>query len=159
MSAGRDPSAGTRELATVLRDLAWTIQRLVPETTGLDPLPITELVVLKHVQAAPGITVTELARQLRMQQSNTSTAVRGLVERGLVARESSPADRRVTMLVPTEKSAAASELVDTVWSGTIRTAMTGLAPEQVAALESAAGALQALDQVLRTERPASRPHR
>lgn len=149
---------GQDELATVLRDLAWTIHRLVPDVAGLDPLPTTELAVIKQVQASPGITVTELARHLGMQDSNTSAAVRGLVGRGLVARERSPSDRRVSRLVPTEKSLAAKESIDTVWSGTVRTAMARLDHEHVAAAEAASGALQALDHILRTEQRVPRSH-
>lgn len=87
-----------------------------------------------------------------MRQSNASAAVRALVGRGLVAKEGSPADRRVSRVVPTGKSLAARESIDAVWSGTIRTAMTRLAPEQVAAIEAAADALQALDRVLHDQR-------
>lgn len=158
-AAHNDASTHQRELASVLRDLAWTIHRLAPEVAGLDPLPTTELAVVKHIQASPGITVTELARELGMQQSNVSAAVRELVGRGLVARERSPADRRVTRLVPTEKSLAAKESINTVWSGTIRTAMTRLSHEQITAIEAASGALQALDEALHDERPAPRSHR
>ena len=107
MTVDRGAPTGQRELATVLRDLAWTIQRLVPEVAGLDPLTNTEIAVIKRIQASPGITLTDLARHLEMQQSNASAAVRDLVERGLVARERSAADLRVTKLVPTEKSLAA----------------------------------------------------
>lgn len=141
-----------RELATVLRELAWTIHRLVPETAGLDPLPNTEIAVLRQVLASPGITVNEMARHLGMKQSNTSAAVRNLVQRGLVSRERSSADGRVTRLVPTEKSLTEDDLIDTVWSGTIRTAMAELSAEQMFAIESAADALEALDQVLHAKR-------
>ncbi|ASU78703.1 MarR family transcriptional regulator [Actinopolyspora erythraea] len=144
---------GQRELADVLRDLAWTIHRLVPDVAGIEPLPTSELAVIKHIQASPNITVTELARQLGMQQSNASAAVRNLVERGLVARERDPVDRRVTRLTPTEKSLAAKDSINTVWSGTVRAAMTRLTPEQSEALEAASGALEALDQALHTEHP------
>jgi DNA-binding MarR family transcriptional regulator len=119
----------------------------------------SELAVIKHVLAAPGVTVTELARHLGMQQSNVSTAVRGLVERGLVARESNPADRRVSRLVPTEMSLAARESIDSVWSGTVRAAMTQLSSEQIAAIEAASGALRALDQVRHAEQPVQRSRR
>ena len=139
-------------MATVLRDLAWTIQRLVPEAAGLDPLTNTELAVIKRVQASPGVTVSGLARHLGMKQSNVSAAVRALVGRGLVAREADAADRRVHQLVPTEKSLADKDSIDTVWSGAVRTAMDRLEPEQVAAIENASDALRALDEVLHAER-------
>ncbi len=149
VSGSGGASAERRELATVLRDLAWTIHRLVPEVAGLEPLPNTELAVLKHVLSSPGVTVGELAADLRMRQSNVSAAVRGLVDRDLVAREGSPTDRRVTRLVPTEKSLAARESIDTVWSGTIHTAMGRLDDDQVAAIEAASDALRALGHALR----------
>lgn len=139
---------GRGELATALRDLAWTIQRFAPEAAGLDPLPTTELAVIKHIQASPGMTVTELAKQLGLQQSNASAAVRELAERGLVARERDSADRRMTRLLPTEKSLAAKETINTVWSGAIQDAMTQLSLEQVAALEAASDGLRALNQAL-----------
>lgn len=136
------------EFATVLRDLAWTIQRLVPEVAGVEPLTTTELAMIKQIQAAPGITVTELARRLGMRQSNASAAVRDLVGHGLVSRERGSTDRRVTNLVPTAKSLAAKEAINTAWSGTIRDAKSRLDPEQVAAIEGAAEALHALDLAL-----------
>ncbi|MFI5717960.1 MarR family winged helix-turn-helix transcriptional regulator [Nocardia sp. NPDC051750] len=141
-----------RDLPTVLRDLAWTVHRLVPEVAGVPHLPTTELAVLKQILAAPGITVTELSARLGMRQSNVSVAVRGLVDRGLVARSADPADRRVTRLAPTESSFDARETIRSVWSGTVEQAMARLDDHQVAALRSAADALEALDRVLRDER-------
>lgn len=146
----RAPSA--RELATTLRDLSWTIHRLVPEAAGLPPLPTTELAVLQQVLATPRITVTALAKHLGMRQSNASAAVRGLVERGLIAREPNPQDRRVIHLTPTAQALADRETIDTVWSGTVRSAMDRLDPQHVAALTAAEQALEALDQVLRDTR-------
>ena len=146
-----DAAAGRTELATVLRDLAWTIQRVVPEAAGLDPLTNTELAVIKQVQASPGVTVSALARHLGMKQSNVSAAVRDLVERGLVVRESNPSDRRVHELFPTEKSLADKDSIEAVWSGAVQTAMTRLDPEQVAVIENASDALRSLDEVLHAE--------
>lgn len=55
----------------------------------------------------------------------------------------------MTRLLPTEKSLAAKEAINTVWSGAIRAAMTRLDPDQVAA----SGALAALDEALHEEAP------
>jgi DNA-binding MarR family transcriptional regulator len=128
----------------------------VPEVAGLEPLPNTEPAVIKQVLESPGVTVGELAATLRMRQSNVSAAVRALVDRDLVARGSSPTDRRVTRLLPTGKSLAARESIDTVWSGTIRTAMDRLDDEQVEAIEAASDVLRALGHVLHTEQGPSR---
>src|SRR5690606_6369281 len=122
MNADPGVSAQQGQLATVLRDLAWTIQRLVPEAAGIKPLPASEIAVLKQILRSPGITVTELARLLGMQQSNVSAAVRVLVERGLVERERGPEDRRVAKLVPTEKLLGEQDARDSAGAGAIRTA-------------------------------------
>lgn len=149
MTAARDDAVEQRRLATVLRDLGWTIHRLLPEVAGLEPLPNSELAVVKQVLSAPGVTVTDISRRLGMRQSNVSAAVRGLVERGLVERERGAEDRRITWLFPTEKSLGARESIATRWSDTLRSAMSELDPEQINAIETAADALRALDGVLR----------
>lgn len=148
--------ASQRTVTGVLRDLAWTIHRRVPDMSDIsDPLPTTELAVLKHLLDTPGITVTELSRRLGLQQSNTSAAVRTLVDRGFVTREPSPADRRVSNLLPTASARAEDEAIAEAWSGTIRAALAALEPKQVAAIEAAAEAMQALDQVMRAEQVSS----
>ncbi|KMS87919.1 MarR family winged helix-turn-helix transcriptional regulator [Prauserella rugosa] len=148
MTAASEVS-GDGDLATVLRDLAWTVHRLVPDVAGLEPLPNSELAVVKEVLAEPGIAVTELGRRVGMLQSNTSAAVRALVRRGLVTRERCDTDRRVTRLMPTSKCLEARELIRSVWSGTVRDAMAHLEPEQVEAIANARTALRELDKVLR----------
>ncbi len=155
MNADPGVSAQQGQLATVLRDLAWTIQRLVPEAAGIKPLPASEIAVLKQILRSPGITVTELARLLGMQQSNVSAAVRVLVERGLVERERDPEDRRVTKPATTEKLLGEKEAIDSAWSGTIRTALAQLSEEQLTAIENASGALRELDEILQAERRAA----
>ncbi|MEV5650324.1 helix-turn-helix domain-containing protein [Nocardia sp. NPDC052254] len=151
-NATRNTSAAVGDLARVLRDLAWTVHRLVPEVAGLDPLPTTELAVLMQVLTTPGSTVTDMARRLGMRHSNVSAAVRDLVARGLVTREPSAADRRVSLLMPTDKAYSEQDSIDSVWSGTVRAAMVRLDPAQVQAIEGAADALAALDHVLRDDR-------
>ncbi|MGN8244136.1 MarR family winged helix-turn-helix transcriptional regulator [Cellulomonas soli] len=157
MSAPIDEPTASRDLAATLRDLAWTVHRHAPEVAGFDPLPATELAVLRHVMDTPGITVNELSRHMGLRQSNTSAAVRTLVERGLVAREGSPADRRITHVVPTDLALADHERIAAAWSGSIREALADLAardPQQAAVLEAATAALAALDAALRAQQVA-----
>lgn len=154
MKDERETAARRRELAVLLRDLAWTIHRRIPDVTGIDPLPSTELAVLKHILESPGMTVTELSRHMALKQSNTSAAVRVLTERGLVTREGSPADRRISRLIPTEQALAQDEAIEDAWAGPIRNGLAGLGCEEAAALEAAASALQALNVVLRSDQTA-----
>lgn len=147
-------AARRREVAVLLRDLAWTVHRRIPDVTGIDPLASTELAVLKHILEAPGLTVTELSRRMALKQSNTSAAVRVLTERGLVTRESSPADRRISRLFPTDEALAQDEAIEDAWAGPIRSGLAGLSDEEAQALEAAASALQSLNAVLRSSQGA-----
>ena len=36
------------DMSMLLRDLAWTIHRGVPVIAGIEPVPMTELSVIKH---------------------------------------------------------------------------------------------------------------
>lgn len=147
-----DSSTPEGELPAVLRDLAWTVHRRVPDTAGITAeLPSTELVVLKHLLDSPGITVMELSRRLGLRQSNTSAAVRTLAERGLLTREPSDTDRRVSRLLPTADALAEDAKISEAWSGAIRAAVAELDAEQRAALEAATAAIRALDRVMRAE--------
>ena len=148
-----DASRPAHDVTTVLRDLAWTIHRRVPEIAGLEPLPSTELAVLKHVIEAPGVTVTALAHHLGLRQSNTSAALRTLVTRGLVRREQSTVDRRLTLVFPTDVALTDSTLISAAWSGEMREALDRLDPADVAAIEAAAGAMARLDTALRENAP------
>lgn len=139
------------DVTAVLRDLAWTVHRRTPQVAGLEPLPTTELAVLKHVLESPGVSVGEVSRHLGLRQSNTSAAVRTLDDRGLVAREADPDDRRVTRLVPTERARVENRAIAEAWAGPIVEARAALAPEHVAALDAAVDALQALDRHLRAQ--------
>lgn len=141
----------------MLRDLAWTVHRRVPDVPGFAPLPATELALLMHVLDGPGVTVSSLSRHMGLRQSNTSSAVRTLVERGLVARVPSPDDRRVTHLVPTQRALQDHDVIAAAWSGTIRAALADLPSEHAAAIDAAAPALEALDAAMRAQQHAPRP--
>lgn len=149
-----DTEGAPDNVADVLRDLAWTVHRTVPHVAGLEPLPTTELAVLKHVLDSPGITVTELARSVGLRQSNASAAVRVLVERGLVHREPSPTDRRQTLLVTTDRARSDDAVIREAWSGEVRSALSRLDHADVAVIEAASGALDRLDALLRGTTPA-----
>jgi DNA-binding MarR family transcriptional regulator len=147
-----DPDSSSHhrsELAITLRELAWTVHRRAPERAGVGPIPTTELVLLGQVMETPGATVGELSQTLGLHQPNTSAALRVLVQRGLVARETSPDDRRVSRIVPTELAATEHRAIAEEWAGSVDAVLENLSPEHRAALERALDALQALDRALR----------
>lgn len=132
-------------LATHLHELSRTINRVLPSLAALEPLPASELAAVLSIHSDPGITLTALATQLGMRQSNTSAVVRGLVERGLVRREKSPGDLRVVLLHPTEMALKDLEIVQESWSKTLGEALLRLPPKLRLEILGASGALGALN--------------
>ena len=139
-----------RELADVLRELGWTVHRRAPERAGVGPIPTTEVALLKQVIDAPGSTVGELAQALGLRQPNVSAAIGVLASRGLVVKETSPTDRRVTLVTATPRGEAEHQAIAEGWSQPLKDALAALPQENRKALADAADALQALHDLLRT---------
>ncbi|SEH90602.1 DNA-binding transcriptional regulator, MarR family [Mycolicibacterium rutilum] len=133
-----------RELAGVLHELAWRIARLGPAKAGVEPLPSSELAVLRAIMDRPGSSVSEVAAQIAMQSSNVSAAVRSLAERGLVDKRQHQHDRRISVLQPSSRALAEREAIDDAVLGTVTAALTPLAPDSVAALLNAIPAMREL---------------
>ncbi|RMB77737.1 MarR family transcriptional regulator [Rhodococcus sp. SBT000017] len=135
----------SEELASVVHDLGWTVQRLDPvESLGIDRLPMPELTILKEIEDNPDISNSAVADRLRMQPSNVSAAVRVLVARGLVARTPSPADKRVVQLRVTDSMLTDRDLIRQAWSGRIIEAIDALPAqdrEQLMGVTAALGGL------------------
>ncbi|MBW0124416.1 MarR family winged helix-turn-helix transcriptional regulator, partial [Pseudonocardia oceani] len=79
-----------RSIAAAVHVLSRSLHRRGVAQVGLDVLPPSESEVLAQIGSRPGSSVSEIARALRLQTSNVSTAVRGLVARGLVDRTTDP---------------------------------------------------------------------
>jgi len=137
------------KVASALREVAWTIHRKAPDRVGLGPSRTTEVALLKQVVEFPGSTVGELAQALGLLQPNASAAVRALVQRELVTRESSETDRRVVRVVATDLGIAEHEAISAAWAAPVDDALEDLDPTQRAALAGAVEALQALQDALR----------
>src|SRR4051812_14871693 len=138
-----------RELAMVLHDVAWKIQRLEPQVAGMDPLPVSELAVLKTIDAQPGVSVSGIAAELDLLPNNVSAAVRSLAQRGLVQRRSDPGDKRVVLLHPSDRAMANREAIHAAWASSVTEGVARLPEPQVEALLAAQPALEALLEHLR----------
>ncbi|MCV7211279.1 MarR family winged helix-turn-helix transcriptional regulator [Mycolicibacterium canariasense] len=151
----RDDGAPIRELALALHELSWRLTRFGPIRAGLDPLPSSELAVLRAIVDEPGLSVSDVAAAVAMQSSNVSAAIRALVERGLVSKTPREDDRRVSMLHPTLKARNDKRAIDDALADGIVEVLAGLPAESVAALLSAAPAMRGLAGALaRPSKPA-----
>lgn len=140
------PAAQVRELAVALHDLAWLLPRTIDPAAeaGLDPLPASELEVMRLLVRAPELSVGEVARELGLQPSNASAAIRALVVRGLLERRPDPRDGRISRLAPTAQAQAIRRQREAAWGELLRARLRHLPPEAVDALIAAADPLQAL---------------
>lgn len=139
-----EPTATHRELALALHALSWRIARFGPAQVGLEPLPASELTVLRAVMDEPGRNVSEVAAATNMQSSNVSTAVRALMDRGLLDKRADTRDRRVSLLEPTARALAERNAIENAIAGSVSGALTELPPDAVEALVAAIPALRAL---------------
>ncbi|MBC8091908.1 MAG: MarR family transcriptional regulator, partial [Pseudonocardia sp.] len=89
-----------RTIAAAIHVLSRTLRRAAAVQVGLDPLPGSEFDVVQHIGGHPGSTVSDVARDLGMQTSNVSTAVRHLAARDLVDRVPDAHDQRRIRLWP-----------------------------------------------------------
>jgi DNA-binding MarR family transcriptional regulator len=134
-----------RRLAVALHDLAWLLPRTVGERTAvLEPLPTTELEVMRLLVRRPGLSVNDVARELRMRPSNASTAVGALVAQGKLRRRADEADRRVVRLEPTTDALTARDRRESAWGEALTDVLAELLPADVERLLAATPALQAL---------------
>jgi DNA-binding MarR family transcriptional regulator len=120
-------SAPAQEAWSLLARLFWQMRpRMlgVAAEFGLTPPQMFALRVLQPEQPVP---MRELAAQLHCDSSNVTGLVDGLEAHGLVERRSAEHDRRVRMLVVTERGAQVRERLH---------AVINAVPEPLAALSA-----------------------
>ncbi len=79
------------------------------------PLSQLERLVLMHLHRNPGLSPSELSHDLALRPSNTSTAVRGLVGKDQLRRDSDPEDGRSARLFITATARRSIDLVHREW--------------------------------------------
>lgn len=106
MDAAIESAQAIQEAWTLLTQLYW--QEVRPQVTrvasqfGLTP---PQLFALRALDGDEPIPMGDLAQRLRCDNSNVTGLIDGLAAQGLVERHASAHDRRVRMLVVTERGA------------------------------------------------------
>lgn len=137
-----------QKVALTLHDLSWRIARFGPAHVGIDPLPASELAVLRTVMDQPGQSMSDVAEALSMQPSNVSAAVRSLIARGLVDKRSASHDRRISLLAPTQRALDERAQIETAIAATVSAALQTLPAHLADALDAALPAIRALTEQL-----------
>lgn len=144
--ARQPPAVRSRELAVALHDIVWLLPRKLDRwaEVGLDPLPPSELEVMRLLVRAPGLNVGEVAQELGLRPSNASAAIRGLIARGLLERKADERDGRVSRLAPTARAQAIRRQREEAWGVLLRARLKQIPPEDATRLLDAAESLHAL---------------
>lgn len=149
MTARSPTRATARALAVALFDLAWLLPRTVgAEERQPDPLPRSELEVMRLLGRRPGTNVNSVARELGLQPSNVSTSIRALVARGLVERRGDPSDGRQVLLYLTQSARATRDRRERLWGEQLDRLLAELPSEDRARLVAALPALRNLTERL-----------
>lgn len=134
-----------RALAVALFDLAWLLPRTIgAEERAPDPLPRSELEVMRLLGRRPGTGVNTVAKELGLHASNVSASVRSLVDRGLVERRESPDDRRQVLLFLTPAAQAVREARERAWGGQLEALLDQLPADDRSRILAAVPSLVAL---------------
>ncbi|MBF0661297.1 MULTISPECIES: MarR family winged helix-turn-helix transcriptional regulator [unclassified Rhodococcus (in: high G+C Gram-positive bacteria)] len=131
-------------LARTSRSLVWALRRFGEREAGLSAMPNSEIEVLRAVAERPGSSISEIARALDLQNSNVSTTVSRLVDRGLLERRADPNDGRSHRIHQTDLARRNNALIDAMWARGIRDLLTTLSPEEAHTLIEAAPLLARL---------------
>lgn len=114
------------------RHLALTLDRRTAPFNLTGP----QAALLLRTCAAPGATPTQLASTLGIDNAGTTRLLDRLEGKGLIARHTSPTDRRVVIIEPTpDGKALAPHLLPIVRGVTVQL-LEGLAPEELPALHT-----------------------
>jgi DNA-binding MarR family transcriptional regulator len=120
----------------------------VREDWPLEPLPTAQIDLLRAVASRPGLTVGEVAFELRIAPNTASTLVNQLVAAGLVVRSQDEVDRRSIRLALT----AAAEARISAWHDRrqelLHQALDRLNADERAAIAGAMPALRRLRETL-----------
>jgi DNA-binding MarR family transcriptional regulator len=138
-------SRTSRELAVSLFNLAWLLPRTIgSEDKQTDPLPRSELEVMRLLGRRPGTTVNDVARELGLQPSNASATIGSLVSRGLVERRDDPSDGRQVLLHLTPAAQESREHRERRWGHELATLLDQLSADERSRLLASAPVLATL---------------
>ncbi|MDG4772444.1 MarR family transcriptional regulator [Solwaraspora sp. WMMD792] len=85
-------------------------------------------------QEPDGLTVSEVAARLGVEQPTVTRSLSRLEHGGWFVRESVPGDRRLTRIVLTDKGRAGVSQIEAAWRTLAETATAGMANDQRATL-------------------------
>jgi DNA-binding MarR family transcriptional regulator len=131
----------TTDLAHRLRPVLVRLARRMRQQAGADLSP-TQGAALGTIDCHGPLTPSELASRERIQRPTATRVLARLEEAGLIARTADPTDRRSSLVSITEPGRALLDSVRDRKDAYLAQRLDQLSPEDLAALERAAGILE-----------------
>lgn len=108
------------EMAQLWRRISRQMRLLFRSAVEASELPPLSFLLLKHVHEEPGITLSELARNVGVSKSYASTTTEQLVQGGYMEKRSDPSDQRLQRLYVTpdakRKLAGIDQRAKEIWT-------------------------------------------
>jgi DNA-binding MarR family transcriptional regulator len=105
MASDVKPVAPAQEAWTLMSRMFWEMRPRMLRTAAEIGLTPPQLFALRHLDPEQPVPMRALAQALHCDSSNVTGLVDGLAAQGLVERREAEHDRRVRMLVVTERGA------------------------------------------------------
>jgi len=103
MDSAAKPLTAVKDAWALMRQLFWQLRPRMVRVAGEFGLTPQQLVALKTIDPENPVPMSALATALNCDNSNVTGLVDGLEAQGLVERRPGARDRRVRMLVVTER--------------------------------------------------------
>ncbi|QWU13287.1 DNA-binding transcriptional regulator, MarR family [Paenibacillus sophorae] len=107
-----DDHCRTAEVYRSFFSVARQLKRLAHQSAAEVGLTVHQLDILRLIRTVPGLTQKEVTERLRVPKSRVSLHIDALVEKEFAVRETSPQDRRETLLRPTPSGETLCEHYD-----------------------------------------------
>lgn len=99
-------------IGTTIHRVAQLIQRRIDDEIRDTGLTRVTWIAAAHVDDAPGLTISELARRLKVGNASAGQLVDRMVRDGWVERSTAPGNRRAQIVTPTDKARSALQELD-----------------------------------------------
>ncbi len=113
------------EFADVVMRVAREIDPNGPHAPDIVPLTGTEALVMRWVHHNPGASPSAVAAATALQRSNCSVALRSLVAKGMIERQTAPDDARAVRLLPTALADESVRKLHAYWVDRLRGSLDG----------------------------------
>ncbi len=130
IQSGPQPDLDAKIVAALER-LAQALHKALWDAAWHKDMSATQAQVLLYVlsQGRDGVTITDLARRFDLKPSTLSDVVRVLTEKGLLLRQTDPADARAIRLRLSAKGRTTARSLQ-AWAEQIRCQVAGLDPRR-----------------------------